>query len=117
MATKCLLARKESAGNNQYEKSNLYEAINFARYTVLHGVKQNKLVNKHFRIDSQYLNKPGVFQFDIYSNGHFYSYGFAISYTKAIVIAKFKTKDFIGVFSTEEGMRNHGEAYVLSRKL
>lgn len=73
-------------GANAAGKSNLYEAINFSRYTVLHGVKQNKLVNKHFRIDSKYLNKPGVFQFDIYSNGHFYSYGFAISYTKAIVI-------------------------------
>lgn len=73
-------------GANAAGKSNLYEAINFARYTVLNGVKQKQLVNKHFRINSDYINKPGVFQFDIYSNEHFYSYGFAVSYVKAVIL-------------------------------
>ena len=39
----------------------------------------------YFRIDPEYRGKPGVFQFDISSNEHFYSYGFAISYVTATI--------------------------------
>ena len=103
-------------GANAAGKSNLFEAISFARYAVLNGVKQNNLINKHFRIDSNYLGKPGVFQFDIYSNGHFYSYGFAISYTKAIVIEEWLylcDSDEIKVFEreTEDGVTRVSSDY------
>lgn len=73
-------------GANASGKSNLVEAISFARNIVFDGAKKNSLANKHFRIDKNYVEKPGVFQFDIYINGHFYSYGFAISYKSAIII-------------------------------
>ena len=72
-------------GANAAGKSNLFSAIRFAKNIVMNGLRKNVLTNKHFRIDKEYANKPGVFQFDIFSNGHFYSYGFAISYINAIV--------------------------------
>lgn len=72
-------------GANAAGKSNLFEAIKFARSIVLQGVKRNTLTNRHFRIDEAFAEMPGVFQFDIYTNERFYSYGFAISYQKALI--------------------------------
>ncbi|MCM1149756.1 MAG: ATP-binding protein [Butyricicoccus sp.] len=72
-------------GANAAGKSNLFSAIKFARNIVVNGLRKSILTNKHFRIDKEYVNKPGVFQFDLFSNGHFYSYGFAISYINAVV--------------------------------
>lgn len=72
-------------GANASGKSNLFESINFAQHVVMDGLKNTSMVNRHFRIDPSYAKKPGVFEFDLSSNGHFYSYGFAISYDKAIV--------------------------------
>lgn len=72
-------------GANAAGKSNLFAAIRFAQNIVTDGLRKNILTNKHFRIDKKCENQPGVFQFDIYANGHFYSYGFAISYNNAIV--------------------------------
>ena len=72
-------------GANAAGKSNLFFAIKFAKNIVMNGLRKNVLTNKHFRIDQEYSNRPGVFQFDICSNGHFYSYGFAISYIKGII--------------------------------
>lgn len=70
-------------GANAAGKSNLLKAVSFARDIVIEGIKATTLTNRHFRIESVYAEKPGVFQFDIYINGHFYSYGFAISYDRA----------------------------------
>lgn len=72
-------------GANAAGKSNFIEAVKFAQYLVTHGLNSTSLINKHFRIESKYANIPGVFQFDIFANGHYYSYGFAISYVKATV--------------------------------
>lgn len=70
-------------GANAAGKSNLIEAINFAQNIIMQGLSKIMLINKHFRIDGEYINKPGVFQFDIFSNGHYYSYGFAVSYNNS----------------------------------
>ena len=72
-------------GANAAGKSIFIEAIKFAQRLVTRGLNSTSLISKHFRIDNSYVNQPGVFQFDIYTNGHFYSYGFAISYVKATV--------------------------------
>lgn len=72
-------------GANAAGKSNLFQAVSFAKKIVNNGLRQQMLLNKHFRIESVYASKPGVFQFDIFANGHFYSYGFAISYQNACV--------------------------------
>ena len=68
-------------GANASGKTNLIRAVSFARNIILNGIENTNYDKKHFRIDESYKQRPGVFQFDIFSQGHFYSYGFAISYT------------------------------------
>jgi AAA15 family ATPase/GTPase len=70
-------------GANASGKSNLVQAIEFARTVILYGANIVECSQRHFRIDSAYKEKPGFFQFDIYVDGHYYSYGFAISYKSA----------------------------------
>lgn len=75
-------------GANASGKTNLIKAINFGKNIILRGVKNGRTVNSHFRIDPMAINRPGVFQYDFVSNGHVYSYGFAISYTKNVFVAE-----------------------------
>ena len=71
-------------GANASGKTNLIRAISFARNIVLNGIERTNCDKKFFRIDEDCKDNPGVFQFDIFSQGHFYSYGFAISYAAAV---------------------------------
>lgn len=75
-------------GPNASGKSNLIKAIDFARKIALEGIRPGSISNDYFRIDSELREKPGVFQFDFYQNGHFYSYGFAVSYLKSEFISE-----------------------------
>lgn len=75
-------------GANASGKSNLIKAINFGKNIALKGIKNSMTMNRHFRIDPMAINRPGVFQYDFLSNGHIYSYGFAISYTKNIFLSE-----------------------------
>lgn len=72
-------------GANAAGKTNFFKGVRFARSMVLYGIKKQSLTDKHFRVNESCANKPGVFQFDFYVNGHFYSYGFSISYSHATV--------------------------------
>ena len=72
-------------GANAAGKSNLVYALDFASDIVKKGINSVSCDKKYFRIDPEYRVKPGVFQFDISSNDHFYSYGFAISYATATI--------------------------------
>lgn len=75
-------------GANAAGKSNLIKAINFGKNIALRGIKNSMTVNRHFRIDPMAINRPGIFQYDFVSNGHIYSYGFAISYTKNVFLSE-----------------------------
>lgn len=66
-------------GANAGGKTNLVRAIAFAQNVIEEGLENTNCDKKYFRIANEYRIKPSVFQFDIFSNGHFYSYGFAIS--------------------------------------
>ena len=70
-------------GANASGKTNLIKAIAFAKDIILQGLENINLDRKYFRIDSTFKNNPGVFQFDIFINNQFYSYGFALSYIDA----------------------------------
>lgn len=72
-------------GANASGKSNLVYAIDFASDIITKGLSEVSCDKMYFRIDPEYRAKPGVFQFDISSNEHFYSYGFAISYVTAAI--------------------------------
>lgn len=69
-------------GANAAGKSNLIKAISFGKNIVFDGLNRGKIYNRNFRIDKESIHKPAVFQYDFYSNGHFYSYGFAFSYSE-----------------------------------
>ncbi len=75
-------------GANASGKSNLVSAINTARRIVIEGANLSLISGKYFKIDPEYKDKPGVFQFDFFSNGHFYSYGFAVSYLDGKIISE-----------------------------
>ena len=70
-------------GANAGGKSNLIRSMGFARKAILDGISIGECYKKHFRVDSEYKGKPGIFQFDIFAGGHFYSYGFAVLYQNA----------------------------------
>ena len=70
-------------GANASGKTNLIRAIAFAQNIILNGLENTNCDKKYFRIDGICKGRPGVFQFDIFSGGHFYSYGFAVSYGTA----------------------------------
>lgn len=67
-------------GANAAGKTTLIRAMAFVRTLVVKGLSFKELNNQQFRIDPDMLNYPGVFQFDIFTNGHFYSYGVAVNY-------------------------------------
>ena len=73
-------------GANASGKTNFIRAVAFARKIVLVGLENTNCDKKYFRLDGACRNRPGIFQFDLFSNGHFYSYGFAISYTAPAAI-------------------------------
>lgn len=77
-------------GANASGKSNFIKAINSARNMVFRGV--SGVERKYFRLDPAWADKPGSFQFDVFSNGHFYSYGFAFSYSDEHIIAEWLYK-------------------------
>lgn len=73
-------------GPNASGKSNFVKAIFVASQLVLYGLDRISVFKKYFRLDDACKDKPGVFQFDIFANGHFYSYGFAISYKSQSIV-------------------------------
>ena len=75
-------------GANASGKSNLIKAINFGKNIVFSGVNAGNTINRNFRVDSESVTRPGVFQYDIFKNNHFYSYGFAISYLTSKIISE-----------------------------
>lgn len=77
-------------GANASGKSNFVKAISSARNMVFKGVAG--VERKYFRLDPAWAKKPGMFQFDIFSNGSFYSYGFAFTYLDASIISEWLYK-------------------------
>lgn len=75
-------------GANAAGKSNLIKAINFGKNVALNEISSGKILKRNFRIDSMSLERPGVFQYDFWINGHFYSYGLAISYKEVKFVAE-----------------------------
>lgn len=67
-------------GANASGKSNFVHALDFMRRVTLVGVKAIRYNDRFFRIDSEYKEKPGVFQIDFIAENIVFSYGFAINY-------------------------------------
>lgn len=72
-------------GANAGGKSNLIRAIAFARDIVSNGLENTNCDKKYFRIEKDFKSQPSVFQFDIFFEGHFYSYGYAVSLLSKVI--------------------------------
>ena len=79
-------------GANAGGKSNLVQAIAFAKSIILNGTESVNSDKCYFRVNSDNLNRPGVFQFDIIVDDEEYLYGFAISYTTKNIISEWLAK-------------------------
>ena len=75
-------------GANASGKSNLIKSIAFSRKLILDGISSNLMYNEHYRSKEYFTSIPGVFQFDLISNGNIYSYGFSINYSNKQVLAE-----------------------------
>lgn len=66
-------------GANASGKSNLVRALGFAKRFVLRGVQARKSIPvRSFKLDSNLLNQPSRFEFEIRSHGKDFLYGFEI---------------------------------------
>ncbi|MBQ9367162.1 MAG: AAA family ATPase [Victivallales bacterium] len=76
-------------GANAGGKSNFVKAIDFARRVVVDGLERTNCDRMNFLLSpSGKENKVGRFQFDIFTNGRFYSYGFAIDYSAVEIVGE-----------------------------
>lgn len=75
-------------GANAGGKSTLVKAMDFAQTIIKKGLESTDCTHKAFRLGSGPKNEIGVFQFDLSSRGHFYSYGFAISYLRLQIVSE-----------------------------
>ena len=72
-------------GANAGGKSNFVKALDFGRRLVVEGVRPLNMDKLHFRLgDGQ--NRVGSFQYDLFTEGKFYSYGFAIDYSNSAIV-------------------------------
>lgn len=79
-------------GANAGGKSNLVQAISFAKSIILSGTEAVNSDKCYFRVVDNNYNVPGVFQFDIIVDEEEYLYGFAISYSTKTIISEWLSK-------------------------
>ena len=75
-------------GANAGGKSNLIKAIDFSRNIILNGVDNANLNKMNFRISPETYTTPGTFQYQLVVGEQEYSYGIALSYSKAEIISE-----------------------------
>ncbi len=75
-------------GANAGGKSNLIKAIDFSRSIILNGVDSTNLSKMNFRISPETYNTPGIFQYQLMAGEKEYSYGIALSYSKAEILSE-----------------------------
>lgn len=104
-------------GANAAGKSNFIRAIDFARKVVLKNLNSVRTDKMYFRLDNKCKNSPGIFQFDLYSNGNFYSYGFAISYSDTRILEEwlYQINDHGEICVFERGINEDGNESCVSK--
>ena len=75
-------------GANASGKSNFIKAIYAAKRIVLHDLNAARIERSYFRLDPESREKNCVFQFDIFAEGSFYSYGYAFSYCNKEIVSE-----------------------------
>lgn len=83
---KKILLATAAFGANGSGKSNLIKAIDFSRELVLNGTDRVNFNKKHFRIDPDYVHRPGIFEFRIILDNDVYDYNFKVSYLSQCIL-------------------------------
>lgn len=78
-------------GANAGGKSNFVKALDFGRRMVLGGEQAVSLDKQYFRLGRR-PNPIGFFQYDIFADGDFYSYGFAVNYFSGAIIEEWLSR-------------------------
>lgn len=74
-------------GANASGKTNLIEAIRFAKYVITQKLPMES--NKMFcRVNEENKNKQSKFEFDFYKNNKYYAYGFSLNLHDQIVLSE-----------------------------
>ena len=79
-------------GANASGKSNLVKAIHFSKQIIMNGLNNVNLSNRHFRIEKETYNQPGVFEYRIIIDEQEFSYGIAISYSRREILSEWLVK-------------------------
>lgn len=67
-------------GKNASGKSNFVQAISFAKFMVTNTHRlRSSIPVRPFRLNTEFLDKPSSFQFELMINGKVYDYGFKVS--------------------------------------
>lgn len=75
-------------GANAGGKSNLIKAVDFSRNIIINGVDSVSLGKMNFRLSDDSYNTPATFQYQLIAGGREYSYGIALSYSKAEILSE-----------------------------
>ncbi len=102
-------------GANAGGKSNLIKAIDFSKNIILNGTDSVNLSKMHFRLSPDSYTAPGIFQFQLMTGIQEYSYGIALSYSKAEIISEWlirvdKNKNEFVIF--DRNMDDNGKSTV-----
>lgn len=78
-------------GGNASGKTNLFKALEFAKKLVVEGTKPDQPINvEQFRLDTDSLNKPTRFYFELLIEDTIYEFSFAV--TKEVILEEKLTK-------------------------
>ncbi|MEA1875438.1 MAG: ATP-binding protein [Bacteroidota bacterium] len=67
-------------GANASGKTNLFKALQFAKFLLVEGTKPDQLIPRSpFRLDKKYRRQPSRFKFVLYAEGRAYEYSFAVN--------------------------------------
>lgn len=73
-------------GANASGKSNLVEAIGLSQRIIIEGIERIDLSNKYYLLDSTNISKPTIFNYEIFTDDTFYSYGFATILNQGTIV-------------------------------
>lgn len=111
-------------GANASGKSNLVHAIEFAKNIIVEGLDKVNILNSHYRLNENNINKPTIFNFEIKAGTRYYSYGFGLILSKNQILEEWlyeisetgekpvfeRTKDEKGIHQISFGLKLQGDA-------
>lgn len=86
-------------GGNASGKTNLFQALKFAKYLIVEGIHPDNLIPRQwFRLDNASINQPTEFVFDILIEDTIYQYSFSVTSEVVIeekLVERLSTRDKI----------------------